>query len=72
MMRVPPLKVIEIGLNEMLRGESYMPDIYNCQTYTNTACHNTRKSEDAEKGIGRVLISSLLILGMSAVFGGRR
>lgn len=68
----PPLKVIEIGLNEMLRGESYKPVTYNCQTYTNTACHNTPISEDADKWVGRVLISSLLILGISAVFGGRR
>jgi len=67
-----PLKVIEIGLNEMLRCESYKPVTYNCQTYTNTACHNTRKSEDADKWVGKVLVGSLLFLGLTAVFGGRR
>jgi len=55
-----PLKVIEVGLNEMLRGESYKPVSYNCQTYTNTACHNQRKSEDAEKWIGRAAAGVLL------------
>ena len=55
-----PLKVIELGLNEILRGESYKPVSYNCQTYTNTACHNQRKSEDAEKWVGRVAAGVLL------------
>lgn len=64
-----PLKVIEIGLNEMLRGESYKPITYNCQTYTNTACHNQRKSEDAEKWIGRVFLGSLALLGLALVSG---
>ncbi len=67
-----PLKVIELGLNEILRGESYKPVSYNCQTYTNTAYHNTRTSEDADKWVGRVLVGSLLFLGIAAVFGGRR
>lgn len=67
-----PLRVIEIGLNEMLRGENYKPVSYNCQTFTNSACHNTRKSEDADKWIGRVLVGSLLFLGLTAVFGGKR
>lgn len=55
-----PLRVIEIGLNEMLRGESYKPVSYNCQTYTNTACHNTRKSEDADKWVGRIAAGFIL------------
>ena len=67
-----PLKVIEIGLNEMLRGESYKPITYNCQTFTNTACHNKRKSEDAEKWVGGILLGSLLLLGLSAAFGGKK
>lgn len=57
-----PLKVIEIGLNEMLRGESYKPVSYNCQTFTNTACHNTRKSEDAEKWVGRLAAGFILFV----------
>ncbi len=67
-----PLRVIEIGLNEMLRGESYKPITYNCQTYTNTACHNQRKSEDAEKWVSGILLGSLALLGLGLVFGGGR
>ena len=66
------LKVIEIGLNEMLRGESYNPITYNCQTFTNTACHNKRKSDDAEKWVGGIVLGSLLLLGLSVAFGGKR
>ena len=64
------LKVIEIGLNEVLRGESYKPASYNCQTFTNTACHNVRESEDAEKWAGRILFGSLVLLGLGLAFGG--
>lgn len=67
-----PLKVIEIGLNEMLRGESYKPITYNCQTFTNTACHNKRKSEDAEKWVGGIVLGSLVLLGLSVAFGGKK
>lgn len=65
----PPLKVIEIALNEILRGERYKPVTYNCQTYTNTACHNQRKSADAEKWVGGILLGSLALLFISAVAG---
>jgi hypothetical protein len=64
-----PLKVIEIGLNEIMRGESYKPITYNCQTYTNTACHNQRKSADAEKWVGGILLGSLALLLISAIAG---
>jgi hypothetical protein len=67
-----PLKVIEIGLKEILRGESYKPVSYNCQTYTNTACHNQRKSADAEKWVGGILLGSLALLLIGAVAGGRK
>lgn len=68
-----PLKVIEIGLNEILRGESYKPITYNCQTYTNTACHNQRKSADADKWVGGVILGSLALLLIGAVASsGRR
>ena len=60
-----PQKVIEIGLNEMLRGESYKPITYNCQTFTNTACHNKRKSEDAEKWVGGIMLGSFFLLWLS-------
>ena len=67
-----PLKVIEIGLNEMLRGESYKPITYNCKSFTNTACHNQRKSDDAEKWVGRVVLGSLALVILGAAFGGKR
>lgn len=67
-----PLKVIEIGLNEMLRGESYKPITYNCQTFTNTACHNQRKSDDSEKWVSRVVLGSLALFILDAAFGGGR
>ena len=58
--------------NEILRGEHYKPITYNCQTYTNTACHNQRKSDDAEKWVGGVLLGSLALLLLSASFGSKR
>lgn len=67
-----PLKVIEIGLNEIFRGESYKPITYNCQTYTNTVCHNQRKSDDAEKWVSGIVLGSLLLLGFSEAFGGEK
>jgi hypothetical protein len=63
-----PLKVIEIGLNEILRGESYKPVNYNCQTYTNTACHNSRVSEDSNKWMSRVLFGSLMVITVGTLF----
>jgi hypothetical protein len=66
-----PLRVIEIGLNEMFRGESYKPVSYNCQTYTNTACHNTRKSEDTDKWMGGIALASVALLFIGAMFSGK-
>lgn len=65
-----PLKVIEIGLNEILRGESYKPISYNCQTFTNTACHNKRKSADADKWVGGIALVSAAFLLIGALAGG--
>jgi hypothetical protein len=65
-----PLRVIEIGLNEILRGESYKPVSYNCQTFTNTACNNQRKSADAEKVIGGIVLASLGFLFIGVLAGG--
>ena len=47
--------VLTIGLNHVIQGKTYRPLTYNCQTYTNTACHNSSHSEDVIKWIGRVL-----------------
>ncbi len=64
------LKVIEVGLKEILRGESYKPISYNCQTFTDTACNNERKSADATKWIERILFGSAALIVLGAVFGG--
>jgi len=66
-----PKKVIEIALKEAIRGESWKPITYNCQTYTNTACHNVRTSEDADKWVGRVFAASLLLIFLASI-GGKR
>lgn len=66
-----PLKVIEIGLNEILRGECYKPISYNCQTFTNTACHNQRKSADADKLVGGLVLGSIALLLISAIAGNK-
>lgn len=65
-----PLKVIEVGLNEILRGERYKALTYNCQTYANSACHNNRTSADVEKWVGGILLGSLALLVISAVVKG--
>lgn len=66
------LRVIEIGLNEILRGERYDSVNYNCQTFVNLACINKRKSDDVEKWISRVFVGGLVFLGIAAFAGGRR
>ncbi len=63
------LKVLEVGLAQWKKGESYHFLTYNCQTFTNTACHNQRKSEDAEKWVGRVVFGSIVLLGLGLAFG---
>ncbi len=67
-----PFLVIEIGLNEILRGERYDSVNYNCQTFINLACLNKRKSDDVDKWIGRVVVGSLLFFGIAAIAGGKR
>jgi hypothetical protein len=67
-----PLRIIEIGLNEILRGERYDAVSYNCQTFVNLACLNRRKSADVEKWAARVFFGSLALLGIAAIAGGRR
>ncbi len=66
------LQVVEIGLNEILRGERYDSVNYNCQTFVNIACINKRKSDDVDKWIGRIVVGSLLFFGIAAVAGGKR
>jgi hypothetical protein len=61
------LKVIEHGLNEVLRGEAYHSTGYNCQTFVNRACNNTDQSEDLNKWIGRGLVGAVVFLGVRAL-----
>jgi hypothetical protein len=66
------LKVIEIGLNEILRGERFDSVNYNCQTFVNLACINKRKSDDVDTWVGRVILGSLLFFAIAAITGSRR
>ncbi|MBL7821229.1 MAG: hypothetical protein JNL65_11490 [Saprospiraceae bacterium] len=63
-----PIEVIEIGLNEVLRGECYKPITWNCQTYANTACHNQRSSED----VGKVILFFLCVFGFRLALSKRK
>lgn len=53
------LSVITKGLDQVLAGKRYALLDYNCQTFTNMACHNTRHSEDVSKWLGGILIGLL-------------
>lgn len=64
----PPLKVIEIALSQAVKKEPYRALNYNCQGYTNEACHNHRKSEDVGKWEQRLFFGSLFLIGLSLVF----
>jgi hypothetical protein len=66
-----PFRVIEIALNEIIRGEQYDSVSYNCQTFINVACINKRKSDDVDKWIGRAIIGSLLFFGFAAIASGK-
>ena len=65
----PPLTVIQIGLNKAMKKESYHVLNYNCQGYTNEACHNHRVSEDVGKWKERLFFGSLFVFGLSIVLG---
>ena len=66
-----PLRVIEIALNEIIRGEQYDSVRYNCQTFINVACINKRKSDDVDKWLGRAIVGSLFFFGIAAIAGGK-
>jgi len=63
-----PLTTISIALKQALKKESYNAINYNCQSYTNEACNNHRKSEDVGKWKERLLWGSLLFLGINIAF----
>jgi len=54
--------VVKIGLDHVIAGKRYKWFDYNCQTFTNTACHNEAKSEDVQKWVGRALGSLAMFL----------
>lgn len=64
----PPLTVIKIGLEEVLKKEPYHVINYNCQDYVNLASNNQRKSESIEKIASNLFFGSLLFAGLSLVF----
>lgn len=66
------LTVIQKGLEEVIRGETYHSVSYNCQTLINLACNNKRQSEDVDKWVGRLVFAGLIALGVAAFSGGGR
>ncbi len=54
------LEVLEIALNHVVSRKRYNWLDYNCQTFTNSACHNRSRSEDVEKW-GRLAFGFLAI-----------
>lgn len=57
-----PVTVLKIGLNHVRARKPYRALSYNCQTFTNTACHNSGYSEDAVKWTGRILGGLAIVL----------
>ncbi len=67
-----PLKVIEVGLREAVRGEQYHFLDYNCQTFTNTACNNVRKSETVNSWLFGGGILALVGIGLAVIFENKK
>lgn len=64
----PPLRVIQIALDEVKRKERYHVVNYNCQDYVNLATNNQRRSESIEKIASNLFFGTLLFVGLSLVF----
>ena len=60
-------QIIENGMNEIIRGESYNSVDYNCQTFVNTVCNHVRKSEDVERIAEGVFFSLVAAITVVAV-----
>lgn len=67
-----PRVVIRKGLEKVVDKENYHFLMYNCQTFTNQACHNVRKSEDAEKWLAGLALVSLIGIGIALASGGSK
>lgn len=63
------LQVIQSALNQVLAQEPYQFSGYNCQTFTNIACTNTRKSETIEKIVGSIAVGLFAVWAGNALFG---
>lgn len=61
------LRVLQIGLNHVMAGKRYHALSYNCQTYTNAACHNSHHSEDVAKWAARIAGGIAAILLAKAI-----
>ena len=60
-------RIIENGLNMILKGEPYNSTQYNCQIFVNRACNNTNYSEDLNKWISRVVIGSAIVFRLNRI-----
>ncbi len=58
-----PKQVIKTGLDHVVSGRSYNWLIYNCQTFTNTACNNNPISENVSKWLWVAL--GVLLVGVA-------
>jgi hypothetical protein len=65
------LSVIKKGLYHVIIGKHYNWLDYNCQTFTNAACHNQYKSEDVAKWVG-ILASVTALFFLGAIAQGSR
>lgn len=56
--------VLKIGLNHVISGKQYRALDYNCQTFTNTACHNQSRSESVEMW-GKIALGVLAFIAIA-------
>ena len=63
--------VVSNAFSHVVRREPFKLLSYNCQTMTNSACNNERKSDDAQKLLGGVAAGVGLFLLLGAIFSSR-
>jgi len=61
------LTIVERGLNEIQRSQSYQKLGYNCQVFVNRICFNENRSEAVENWSGGIAVSLLLLFGIKAL-----
>lgn len=62
------LTVVRTALSHVVTGRHYNFLDYNCQSFTNTACHNKSVSEDVRKWGGIITGGLAVLLLIGAVF----